>query len=75
MDEQGIVTGSQVWEYKVITIDSRGGRVNRQRIGKVQHEDLIDVGKALDVFGAEGWELVSVWYGSYYFKRPVEDDD
>ena len=47
----------QKYEYKCVAIMGLSGATTR----------------ALNRYGSEGWELVSVWFMWHYFKRPVSE--
>jgi hypothetical protein len=58
------------WEYKLLNVKvvHRGG-YNAPAEQQVE-ETSQQVGQAMNQAGAEGWELVAIDGGTYYFKRP-----
>ncbi len=60
--EQENITETQ-WEYKIVHAKSKG--TMKQQVKQDQ--------PVLDKLGMNGWELVTVQYSNYYFKRKVSN--
>lgn len=51
-----------LWEYKIVYAKSKGSMKQQVK------QDL----PVLNELGLQGWELISVQYSNYYFKRKIQ---
>ena len=63
------------WEYKSIRAsiddDYRVSKVNQKEITEWKKGPRPPLTEYFNQLGLEGWELVGVEYGVYWFKRPI----
>ena len=50
------------WEYKIVNAKTKG--TMKQQVKQAQ--------PVLNALGMQGWELVTVQYSNYYFKRKIK---
>ena len=52
------------WEYKIVGVELRVGEIHTHYMTKLL--------ETYNKYGSEGWELVSVYHNTAYFKRPKD---